>query len=1069
MEQEMPLTDEKLRQIFVGAATLAERMQWASATTMGADAALEGASDSLPDFVSRWQTAVAGGSTARWSRRLAWDGWSEEQAARAAVSLPPDVTLPAWSVLLREVSDQARRAATASDALAPSRIAFLELLQPFVRVAEGYLERNFAEIGDRLSPVARAALMNGLATQLSSLAVRTLFHEFQAARLTGEGGATSVLQSALNGGSNRRYRAFVTQHLADGLESLLATYPVLARLLATRTEDWVANCERFLTRLHDDWPSLERVFAPTRGQLPPVSNLETNLSDSHRGGATVSVLHFGNGLRIVYKPRGLRIDECFYALVEQLNTLHDGPSLRSLIMLARDEYGWVEFAVPAECASGGEVDAFFERGGMLVALSYVLGASDLHSANVLACGEHPVLIDLEVMCNPLVDTGIAPEKSGRRHAHATVLSSALLPSRSSAGAVDFVDGGLLDRTERQIYTRETLRYANTDMMSWGTYQFIGGGRDNVPTLQGVTVRSAEYLSALTRGFLRMYATLRDHRETLLAADGPLRRMEAASVRVVHRPTSVYDRLSLRTLHPRYLRCGVDRSIEFERLVAETLVQRERPALWALFSAEQRELERGDIPVFFTQPGSRTLCSGGGSSADESLLESGFDGVLDRLTGLGPDDLKQQLDLLRIAFAGAEDYAVRLAERELPVPEDSDALVLAEAERIGETLMRLRQVGTERGWIGLSGRDARSTRLQSLDAGMFDGRTGIALFLATLGVVARREVFRAVAEETLDDVRRSVRDPHRARALVARLGIGGAYGVGGVIYALTRCALLFDDESYLADAAAAAALVSDDELERDRSHDLMFGSAGALISLLSLYHTTRDAGTLTRAVRCGDRLVRLQCGPTDAYAGHWRTGGDAPETGVAHGTAGILLALTRLWHVHQSAPLAAAIQRATVALSAQFDSQHNNWHDAVGVPSQSAASSWSSWCRGAAGIGMVHLCLRADGHAESDAQLAAACENVSERDFPSKDHLCCGTSGRIDFLVTASQRLGRPDLLARARLKSLQIRRSRVARGSYSTGYVTELSPGLFQGIAGVGYGMLRVARPASVPSVLMWE
>ena len=31
------------------------------------------------------------------------------------------------------------------------------------------------------------------------------------------------------------------------------------------------------------------------------------------------------------------------------------------------------------------------------------------------------------------------------------------------------------------------------------------------------------------------------------------------------------------------------------------------------------------------------------------------------------------------------------------------------------------------------------------------------------------------------------------------------------------------------------------------------------------------------------------------------------------------------------------------------------------------------------------------------------------------------------------------------------------------------SPGLFQGSAGIGYALLRLARPDLVPSVLLWE
>jgi type 2 lantibiotic biosynthesis protein LanM len=1066
----MPVSPEQLWAVVARAATLSERMQWAS--DPGASGSGMGP-DELPEFASRWRSAVAGESDTRWSRRLAWDGFSPEQVDRARRALPHRDALPDWAHVLRELSADARRLAQSESmpefSAAAKRIAFSALLEPFVCVADRRIAGAAEHLGDRLSSPARRALLDGLSAQLSGLAVRTLFHEFQAERIAGSGGAASVLQAALNGGSRRRYDVFARRHLADGLESLLSTYPVLARLLASRVLHWISNTEQFLTRLARDWEAITRVFGFDIVCPDAVTAIDTNLSDCHRGGATVSVLHFAGGFRVVYKPRSMRVDRCFYELVNHLNALHGGAAMQSLALLEGDGYGWTEFAQARPCTQRDEVERFFERGGMLVALSYVLGASDLHSANVLACGEHPVLIDLEVMCNPLVNTGVPAEKSGRRHAHATVLSSALLPCRSSAAGKDFVDGGLLDRTERQVYQRETLRFANTDMMSWGTYEFIGGGRENVPTLDGRAVRTRDYLPAIMSGFTAMYETLLVHRAALLAEGGPLRDLERASVRVVHRPTSAYDRLSNRTLHPRYMRIGVDRSIEFERLNVESLAQSRRPSIWTLFGAEQRELEQGDIPIFSAVPGSRTLWSGGGAVANDALLDSGFDGLLDRMAGLCADDLRQQLDLIRIAFAGADDYALRLAERDRPVPEDTDAEVLAEAESIGNTLLRLRQRGDDAGWLGLSGRDARSTRLQPLDAGLFDGVTGIALFLATLSTLVPTDAFRDAAEDSLRPVRRALRDTHHSRALVTRLGIGGAYGIGGVVYALTRCAALFGDASYLADASVAAALISDEQIALDRSLDAMFGSAGALIALLALHRATGDSAHLSRALRCGERLEARQLAAGHPQAGHWQTGADTPETGVAHGTAGILLALARLLQVSPSDNLAQSVRAASAALSSQYDGAHRNWRDAVGQESPGAGAAWSSWCRGAAGIGMVHLAIHGAGQCEAESQVSAACANVSERDFPSKDHLCCGTSGRIDFLLRAGAQLGRHDLLATARAKSLRIRRDRVARGSYATGYVTELSPGLFQGIAGIGYGMLRVASPQTVPSVLMWD
>ncbi len=1071
----MALSTERLASIVAHAATLAERLdsgvigvEELDGTSVG-DAAF----DDVEPLVARWRAAVAGTDDARWARRLAWDGYDESRIRRSLATRIVHDAMPDWASLLRDISHVAHDAAaddlpTAHHAQLGRR-AFGDLLMPFVVVAR----RRVAAVRQRahalMTTEANASLDEGLMALLSGLAVRTLFQEFQKDRGAEGGGPRSVLRSALGNGSRRQYDAFIRRHHADGFETLFNDYPVLARLLATRTLFWVANTMALLERLIGDHDAIRSIFA-NGGDPGAVMRVETNLSDCHRGAATVAVMHFTSGLAVVYKPRSLCVDRCFYQLLEFLNARHGGLPLRGLAMVEREEYGWVEFAVTAPCDTIDEVERYFERGGMLLALSYVLGASDLHSANVLACGEHPTLIDLEVVFNPLVDTGIPIERSGRRHAHDTVLSTALIPSRSSSGAVDFLDGGLLDRTAKQVYRRETLRFPNTDMMSWGHFEFVGGGRDNVPTLNGEPASTRKHLGALRRGFERMYDTMAAHRDELLAANGPLRAFEEATVRVVHRPTSIYDHLSCRTLHPRYMRRGVERSIEFERLNVDTLVQKTRPELWRLLGAEQRELEQGDIPVFYTHPGTRTLWSGGGAFADDTLMESGFEGVAARLRALGPDDRAQQLDLIRVSFAGADDYVTRLAERDAPPRDDTDDEAIAEGTRIGEALLRLRREGNEGSWIGLVGKESKTTRLQPLDAGLFDGVAGIALFLGALASVTQRADFRDAAEGSLRPIRRAVRDARGSRTLVERIGMGGGYGMGGLVYVFTRLARFLDDPSYLIDACAAAAAISEDQIARDTRLDVMFGSGGALLSLLALYDATGDDVVRRQAMRCGAHLLEHQLDAPNIHAGHWITGYGPPETGFAHGTAGVVLALSRLMQIERIDGGEQGMALGLRALDASFDASLDNWHDVVAhTPADARTMPWSSWCRGAAGIGMAHLAMRDEGQLASDAQIDAACRNVIARDFPSKDHLCCGTSGRIDFLVSAGRRLGRADLHAAAREKSMRVRRERVARGSYSTGYVTELSPGLFQGIAGVGYGMLRVARPDSVPSVLLWE
>src|SRR5208282_1071562 len=88
----------------------------------------------------------------------------------------------------------------------------------------------------------------------------------------------------------------------------------------------------------------------------------------------------------------------------------------------------------------------------------------------------------------------------------------------------------------------------------------------------------------------------------------------------------------------------------------------------------------------------------------------------------------------------------------------------------------------------------------------------------------------------------------------------------------------------------------------------------------------------------------------------------------------------------------------------------------------------------------------------------------------RDTACCGAMGRIETLVVAAKEHGDPAYLAEARkMGSAILRRSRPP-GTYALGW--KRSPylaGFHQGMSGIGYEFLRLAAPASLPSLLLWE
>jgi lantibiotic modifying enzyme len=150
---------------------------------------------------------------------------------------------------------------------------------------------------------------------------------------------------------------------------------------------------------------------------------------------------------------------------------------------------------------------------------------------------------------------------------------------------------------------------------------------------------------------------------------------------------------------------------------------------------------------------------------------------------------------------------------------------------------------------------------------------------------------------------------------------------------------------------------------------------------------------------------------------------------------------------------------------------HNWPDLRRSGNNEAGRFLCQWCHGAAGIGLARLdCLHEfDGEALRSEIESALRTTLALRQF-GNDDLCCGNFGRIEFVFAAGQKLRRPELIDQALAMAgiLVDKFKRHGDFVWKTGSQRQ-NPGFHTGISGVGYELLRLTRPGSLPSVLLWE
>jgi len=246
----------------------------------------------------------------------------------------------------------------------------------------------------------------------------------------------------------------------------------------------------------------------------------------------------------------------------------------------------------------------------------------------------------------------------------------------------------------------------------------------------------------------------------------------------------------------------------------------------------------------------------------------------------------------------------------------------------------------------------------------------------------------------------------------------------------------------------------------------------------LHRDTQSDDAPARAIRCGENLLaqnRFGEAPHRSWIGEGF--GGSPLNGMSHGAAGFAYALAGLAAASGRDQFADAAAECVGFENQSYDAARYNWPD-LRVPRQPV---WPcQWCHGAPGIGLARLALarRIGGNVALDAKLGGklvatditnAVESV-KLSWPGQlDTLCCGTLGGIEFLCEAADRADKGEIGALARRRLASVLASAAASGDYRwNSGKRQFNLGLFRGLAGVGYTLLR-RIDRSLPNVLVWE
>jgi type 2 lantibiotic biosynthesis protein LanM len=931
----------------------------------------------------------------------------------------------------------------------------------------------------------RADLIAALTASLATIGQPALWEEFNKRRT-----ADQVILAHLGQTADARprrdiYCAFLEELRSDGLEGLLARYPVLRRHLSTAIENWKQSTSEILARVHEDRSLLNEAFGISSGSR--LTRIAQGQGDAHRSGRTVSILSFasepglGSSIRIVYKPRDVGLDEAFQSLIGQVSppSSEDHP-LQSLSVIKRDGYGYMEFVEHEICTDDQELRSFYRNAGRLSAVLHLLGCSDCHHENLIACKDQLLLVDAETLFEGIptatIDTidspGVRLSKLQREIA-ASVLKLGILPHWEVIG----VDQMPMDASALGI---QPPAEANRQVSGWvglnSDGMFLGSVTQKTPLPTSLPVgfgspnRLSEFVEDFCDGLQGQLATIADEKWKWTGGGGILARFRFVKRRYVHRATWLYSSVQQRQLEPASLLTETNQRLILESLARKYLSSEARPVDWPLFAAEVAAMNDLDIPLFeqaVDEVGLNTPKIG------RIFEKSGYENACKKIKQLNSEQINFQVTLARGAVTAKQigrDHGIQPSYDRVFANSFTEETSTAEerateARNIGKAIVSNSITDGHQSveWLGVHlSRDSESSIYGPLGISLYDGKMGIALFLAALaretgqgGDVYRLAASRACSElKTLMAVQR-----RNERVEFWRDQPLGLAGSAGVILACLHLRDLVPDLRDIIDEGVSGLVIALDigRIRADDELDVMKGCAGLIGPLLRI--GSPHAQLL--AEEAGRHLVDKQ-----HRSGGWLLEkiSAKPLTGFSHGASGMAAALARLHAVTNRREYRQSAERALEYERVVFSPDHMNWPDYRGHQVTSGPRFMLSWCHGAPGVALSRICMINTSlwSERTQRELISAAETTS-RFLPDGDSICCGRFGRSAILRLAARTCNETAWLKAAiRLEDqgLAIKR---ANGGY--GFSEML--GLFRGASGVGLALLEgSSADALLPSIL---
>jgi type 2 lantibiotic biosynthesis protein LanM len=912
-----------------------------------------------------------------------------------------------------------------SDVRSGGSIPFESLLRPFTEYAKSSLERRY-KVPSIVSHEALDDHLLQLLKSLSKIASSCFYETFDAFRKTAKHAPTR--------NQDKLYRKFVQQQYAGSIIGFFEEYSALARLLTDTVEQWVEGTGIFFRRLSADIQHVNSHFF-NNSEPDVLRKILSGVTARHTVEGEVHILVFSSGQKLIYKPRSAETDIVLQTIITWLNkSASNLLPLQTVHVLDRGVYSWHAYVPYTDCTTDLEVQRFYHRIGQLTALLQVLGSTDYHSGNLVAQGEHPVLVDNETLFSPFVRIDDTFTFTGDRYLDEGVLhglsrSHFLLDTRQLIYRDAPSISGVFETQDRQ--RKVTYTHVNKDAMNKRSIMARWVGK-HIPKLSRIKAEPTHYSKDLIQGYERTLAFIQKKTTTFFKVVENATGNFTTPIRVLIRATPYYEQLAARSVLAAHLRDGVHRSMVFEEMALFYIRGKVTSEVALLLWQELAMMERHLVPWFFIATRDIKIHSTSPAKKTSIITWSARTLFEMNLRRLDAAYIHTHVHMMRqyLSLRTKPSQTVRGTFMQNTI-QTADHLRLCY-----ESLYPWDQLkGAKQGQsIGISGR-----------YGLGDGLGGILLLFAAIAKVAKKPEFAVTIARFVDPLDKQLRSGHHN--LIEEIGYGGLNGIGSLIYVLTALGELLQEQKYIELAhRVSRERIPDSVRAADISLDN--GLSGFLISLIKL-----------NQLRPSDRLCQRIEELTSLILHQLRKRNHLSENpGYLSGDAGILYALCKQYERRPDELLLETI-------SDLYEQLESEWKDRTqrlsqGPPSQNALSLY----QGLAGWYVVqHYAIGVLKIQAERGRLIQGASKLLKIRTADSDQISIGIAGRCEpaLLMRKISAQGLPEFT-----KAWSDRFTRLERHILTPRYI---SPTFYHGTAGILYQQLRLLKPSTLPSIIAFE